>query len=178
MVLLIGTTVIVVEFKVGQKTFDRSALEQVWDYALDLKNFHEASHYTSILPVLVATAATGRSTSVFQADHDKVYRPICATPVELRAVIETAIRTIPGAVLDVHSWLQAPYRPTPTIVEAARALYAQHSVEAIARYDAGASNLRVTSNRIEALVDEAKLRVTGRSASSPACLVPGRHWLA
>jgi len=47
------------------------------------------------------------------------------------------------------------YRPTPTIVEAARSLYAQHSVEAIARYDAGAENLRVTSRRIEELVDEA-----------------------
>ena len=51
---------------------------------------------------------------------------------------------------------RAPYHPTPTIVEAARALYAQHSVEAIARYDAGAQNLRVTSSRIEELVDEAR----------------------
>ena len=50
----------------------------------------------------------------------------------------------------------APYHPTPTIVEAARALYAQHSVDAIARYDAGAQNLRVTSCRIEELVDEAR----------------------
>ncbi|HJX11140.1 MAG TPA: hypothetical protein VJ733_11670 [Candidatus Binatia bacterium] len=35
-------------------------------------------------------------------------------------------------------------------------MYAQHSVEAIARYDAGARNLRVTSRRIEELVDEAR----------------------
>jgi hypothetical protein len=41
-------------------------------------------------------------------------------------------------------------------VEAARALYAQHSVEAIARHDAGAQNLRVTSGRIEELVEEAR----------------------
>jgi len=40
--------------------------------------------------------------------------------------------------------------------EAARALYAQHSVEAIARHDAGAQNLRLTSRRIEELVDEAR----------------------
>lgn len=39
--------------------------------------------------------------------------------------------------------------------EAARALYAQHSVEAIARYDAGAKNLRITSYGIEELLDEA-----------------------
>jgi hypothetical protein len=66
------------------------------------------------------------------------------------------------------AWLQAPYRPTPTIVEAARALYAQHSVEAITRYDAGAYNLRVTSNRIEALVDEAK-----RLGQKKICFVTG-----
>lgn len=155
-VLLIGTAVMVIEFKVGRKDFDRSALEQVWDYALDLKNFHEASHTTSILPILVATAASSCPAAVFQSDPDQVYRPVCATPDELRAVIDAALRTIPSVVLDVPSWLRAPYRPTPTIVEAARALYAQHSVEAITRYDAGAYNLRVTSNRIEALVDEAK----------------------
>jgi len=155
-VLLIGTAVMVIEFKVGQKDFDRAAIEQVWDYALDLKNFHEASHATSIVPILVATAAGSCPAAVFQSDPDQVYRPLCATPNELRAILGEALRIIPGVVLDVPAWLRAPYRPTPTIVEAARALYAQHSVEAITRYDAGAYNLRVTSNRIEALVDEAK----------------------
>ena len=43
-VLLIDPVVFVVEFKVGEKCFDRAAIDQVWDYALDLKNFHEASH--------------------------------------------------------------------------------------------------------------------------------------
>ena len=43
-VLLIGPTVFVIEFKVGEALFDRTAMDQVWDYALDLKNFHEASH--------------------------------------------------------------------------------------------------------------------------------------
>jgi len=155
-VLLIGTAILVLEFKVGQKEFDRSAIEQVWDYALDLKNFHEASHRASIVPILVATAASNCPPAEFQPDHDKVYRPVRATPERLRNIILEALQAAPGAVLDAPSWLQAPYRPTPTIVEAARALYAQHSVEAIARYDAGAYNLRLTSNRIEELVDEAK----------------------
>src|SRR6478752_2101418 len=53
-------------------------------------------------------------------------------------------------------WSHASYHPTPTIIEAARSLYAQHSVEAIARFDAGAQNLHVTSRRIEELVDEAQ----------------------
>lgn len=55
-----------------------------------------------------------------------------------------------------QAWARAPYHPTPTIVEAARTLYAQHSVEAIARFDAGAQNLATTSGRIEELADEAR----------------------
>jgi hypothetical protein len=74
----------------------------------------------------------------------------------IRGTLERAFRTIAGANLDETHWARASYRPTPTIVEAARALYAQHSVEAISCYDAGRQNLRVTSRRIEELVDEAR----------------------
>ncbi len=57
-VLVSGPAVFAIEFKVGEKVFDRSAIDQVWDYGLDLKNFHEASHDASILPILIATEAT------------------------------------------------------------------------------------------------------------------------
>jgi hypothetical protein len=70
-------------------------------------------------------------------------------------VIDLAKRSIAGVPVEPITWARAPYRPTPTIIEAARALYAQHSVEVIARFDAGAENLRVTSSRIDELVDEA-----------------------
>ena len=85
-----------------------------------------------------------------------MYRPILVHPAGFREAIDLTLRTVTGEVLDEQQWSRAPYHPTPTIVEAARALYAQHSVEAIARYDAGAQNLRVTSSRIEELVDEAR----------------------
>src|SRR5687768_9151788 len=57
-VLLLGPAVFVIEFKVGESVFQRAAVDQVWDYALDLKNFHQASHSVSIVPILVATGAT------------------------------------------------------------------------------------------------------------------------
>jgi hypothetical protein len=155
-VLLIGPTVFVVEFKVGETVFDRAAVDQVWDYALDLKNFHEASHTAPIVPILVATGADDSPSFELRADEDRVYRPISVHPERLRAVIDLVMRNEDGEPLDGGRWLCASYRPTPTIVEAARALYAQHSVEAIARYDAGAQNLRVTSRRVEQLVDEAR----------------------
>ncbi|MBI4474651.1 MAG: DUF2075 domain-containing protein [Acidobacteria bacterium] len=170
-VLVIGPIVFVVEFKVGEKEFDRAAVDQVWDYALDLKNFHEASHAVSILPVLVATEATDVPPTQLQVDEDRVYRPILANTASFRRVMDSALQTVTGAALDHGQWSCAPYHPTPTIVEAARALYAQHSVEAIARHDAGARNLRVTSRRIEELVDEA--RETGRKVICFVTGVPG-----
>ena len=155
-VLLIGPIVFVVEFKVGEKSFDRAAIDQVWDYALDLKNFHEASHFASIVPILVATEASESSPLQLQVDEDKTYRPIQAHAARFREVIDITLQSISGDLLDPAEWAQSPYRPTPTIVEAARALYGRHSVEAIARFDAGTQNLRVTSRRVEELVDEAR----------------------
>ncbi len=155
-VLLLGPVVFVVEFKVGEKAFDRLSLDQVWDYALDLKNFHEASHAVSLVPILIATGATESPPFNLHPDEDNVYRPIPVHAAGFREAVELTLLAIVGKPLDEQYWSRAPYHPTPTIVEAARALYAQHSVEAIARYDAGAKNLRLTSRRIEELVDEAK----------------------
>lgn len=157
-VLVIGPIIFVVEFKIGENLFDRAAIDQVWDYALDLKNFHKASHEVSVIPVLVATEAKESSQIKISAHDDKVYRPILANCSNFRSFIDFTLKAVSGSKIDPAEWAKSPYHPTPTIVEAARSLYAKHSVEAIARYDAGTQNLRVTSRRIEELVDEAKIK--------------------
>lgn len=155
-ILLIGSVIFVVEYKVGESAFERAAVDQVWDYALDLKNFHEGSHNVAVVPILVATDATDAPALAPQFSTDGVCRPLQSTTTRLRETIDQLLQRVQGGVLDEARWLDAPYRPTPTIVEAARALYAQHSVEAIARHDAGAKNLHTTTLRIEELVDQAK----------------------
>jgi hypothetical protein len=170
-VLVNGPVVFAIEFKVGEKVFDRSAIDQVWDYGLDLKNFHEASHEAAIVPILIATEAIECPLSELHADADKLYRPIVVDPASFRSVLDSALAKISGASVDGEAWARASYHPTPTIVEAARALYAQHSVEAIARFDAGAKNLHVTSRRIEELVDETQAK--GRKRICFVTGVPG-----
>jgi schlafen family protein len=155
-VLVVGPIVFVVEFKIGESTFDRGAIEQVWDYALDLKNFHKASHAAPIVPLLIATEASQQVVIHLEPDVDRVYHPLLVNASGFRPALDAALSKIAGPALDAESWSTAPYHPTPTIVEAARVLYAQHSVEAIARFDAGAANLRITSYRIEGLVDIAR----------------------
>jgi Uncharacterized conserved protein (DUF2075) len=155
-VLIIQSLLFVLEFKVGESSFQNSAIDQVWDYALDLKNFHEGSHNASIIPVLVATESTSPVDFNYLADKDRVYRPILTNTDYLSQLIFDAVKHVSESVLDSTQWSKSSYRPTPTIIEAARSLYANHSVEAIARFDAGATNLRLTSRRIEELALEAK----------------------
>ena len=157
-VLLIGPVVFVVEFKVGEVTFGRAAVDQVWDYALDLKNFHEASHQVSLVPILIATEAKESAPLKLVADVDRVYLPVQVHPDAFRAALEAALGMITGEALDQSRWAQAADKPTPTIVEAARALYAHHGVQAIKAFDAGKKNLGDTSRRIEELIDEARTK--------------------
>src|SRR5262249_35304903 len=121
-----------------------------------LKNFHQDSHNAPIIPILVATESSNCPTITPHQDADLVFRPILVNSAGLRSAIDSALAAVAGPPIEPQSWAAAPYHPTPTIVEAARALYAQHSVEAIARFDAGAQNLHATSGRIEELVDEAR----------------------
>jgi len=153
--LLINSIIFVIEFKVGDVRFDRVGLDQVWDYALDVKNFHEGSHTASVVPMLIATKATRSPPPVLRFAPDQVCQPLEVSADNFREVIDLSIRAIPEEGIDQEGWALAAYRPTPTIIEAARALYARHSVEAIARHDAGAVNLRATSLKIEELIEGA-----------------------
>jgi hypothetical protein len=154
-VILIGPIAFIIEFKVGETTFERSAMDQVWDYALDLKNFHQASHAITIVPILIATEAPVTTVPVLISDEDKVFRPVAINGQIFRPFIEATLSKHREISPIEKGWENSSYHPTPTIIEAARSLYAQHSVEAIARFDAGARNLRLTSRRIDEIVDEA-----------------------
>jgi hypothetical protein len=155
-VVLIGPVVFVIEFKVGAADFDYAAVSQVWDYALDLKNFHEASHFARIVPILVATEAkTSPPLKVDFAD-DLVCAPVRSQCSNVRTAIDMSLRQAIGNPIDPAAWSSAAYRPTPTIIEAARALYAKHSVQDIARHDAGARNLHLTSTRVDDLIRNSK----------------------
>ena len=76
-VLLIQHILFVIEFKVGEKKFSGSATDQVWDYGLDLKNFHETTHNAAVLPILIATQAKPVPyTFTYSLQNDKLLRPI------------------------------------------------------------------------------------------------------
>jgi hypothetical protein len=57
---------------------------------------------------------------------------------------------------DAGDWSESGYKPTPTIIEAAQALYQGHSVEEISRSDAGAKNLTITTSAINSIIRNSK----------------------
>lgn len=139
-VLLLKGLIFVLEFKVGEKEFHQADIEQVMDYALDLKNFHKESHKRTIVPILIATEAKDKSTDLrMSVYHDSIYNPLLIDANGLGQLIANIVErehTAIFSVEDIDRWHKSRYEPTPTIIEAASALYLNHTVEEITRSDA------------------------------------------
>ncbi len=168
-VLVVGNALVIIEFKVGSKNFPSHAVEQVWDYALDLKNFHSESHDKTIVPILVCTEA---SDSLARLDliqqRQDVYEPIKATPNLLGAAVNAALTVASGSEIDPAQWSAGFYSPTPTIIDAAIALYGGHSVAEISRSDASAVNLSETSDTVARIIES-----SSRNRQKAVCFVTG-----
>jgi DUF2075 family protein len=155
-VLISGPAVFPIEFKCGESHHRLADYNQAWDYALDLKNFHAGSHETPIFPILVATQAQVADDAWQPPYSDGVRPPYRCNARYLRRALLEGVAQSSGREIDANAWGSSPYQPTPTIIEAARALYARHSVEAISRHDAGARNLRLTSVAVEEIIERAR----------------------
>lgn len=155
-VLLHQGVVFALEFKVGERRYPNSAIEQSLDYAIDLKNFHEQSHKRAIVPVVIATEA-GNCELVIKFYSDRVFHPIKSNKHNFVSHIERISKQI-NEVEDLNpvDWIESIYKPTPTIIEAAQALYKGHSVKEISRSDSGAINLGATSDAIAKIIDSSK----------------------
>ena len=145
------------------------ALEQVVDYALDLKNFHETSHRCLIAPILIASSATNCQLVLEAIPHkDGLLLPIKTNGQLLGTAIESVLRGAQGVTIDRAQWESGRYCPTPTIIEAALALYSGHSVADISRSDASATNLTRTSESISSIIETSKA-----SSNKAICFVTG-----
>lgn len=156
-VVLINGIVLAIEFKIDAKEYSLSDIDQAYDYAIDLKYFHEGSHNLSVVPILMASLAKTRPFSL--VSHTRVpglYQPLCTNAEKLDSTISRVVRELPAQHVDPAIWEAARYCPTPTIVEAARALYAGHGVADISRNDAGAINLRDTSEQLMRIIETSK----------------------
>lgn len=156
--VIIDNVVFVIEFKVGETKFLNYQIEQVWDYALDLKNFHKPSHKVVLAPILVSTEAKESFLTISITSHnDKLILPIKSSKDDLKEAIKRTLQFFnDNEIINGEDYAKGSYSPTPTIIEAAVSLYNNHSVDAITRNDAEAKNLKQTTTAISELIDSAK----------------------
>ena len=161
-VVLLHERVFVIEFKAGQTEFLHHDVDQVMDYALDLKNFHQGSADRLIVPILVATESN-QCSSVSQSSpyDDGIYNPLMTNATNLcksiKLVLNDKIQPQNYAV-SIDDWARSRYAPTPTIIEAARSLYLNHSVEDITRHEAEGEQLQRTTCYIQQVIRETKVQ--------------------
>ena len=154
-VIVSGKTIFSVEFKVGAQSFENHAINQVTDYALDLKNFHEQSHKRNIVPILICTKAADQNPTL-EFYSDGIAKTILTNGQSLAKIIFLAQSQSSGSDIVSSDWACSVYKPTPTIIEAAQALYRGHNVEEISRSDSGAINLSKTAKAISEIIEDSK----------------------
>ncbi len=156
-VLLYRGIVFCLEFKVGESKILENNIDQVLDYALDLKNFHKFSEDKVIAPILVATNYSNRSTAIQMSVYDdKVINPLVTGETGIFALIQNVVSEFPNEVPVHKDWVISPYAPTPTIVEAAKTLYESHSVENITRHEADKVSTDATIKYILDVIQKSK----------------------
>ena len=162
-IVILGDKIFLLEFKIGSGQYDKHAIDQVIDYALDLRNFHEGSHYVNLIPILIAEKAP-----IFENNFQTAQNLDQAILLNAQNLNEFFKPYDSSSLMDVLAWEQSPYKPTPTIIEAAQALYQNHDVAEITRSDAGAKNLSATANCISNIIEQAK-----QGSKKAICFVTG-----
>ena len=136
-VLLLKGIIFCLEFKVGEASILENDVDQVLDYALDLKNFHKYSQDRVIVPVLIATKYNKKSSLIQPSVYDdRVVNPLITGEIVISDLLKEVLQHFPNESEVDSNWIISPYAPTPTIIEAARTLYESHSVEDITRHEA------------------------------------------
>lgn len=168
-VLLFKGIIFCLEFKVGEANILEADVDQVLDYALDLKNFHKFSREKVIAPILIATNYSRSSSDVRMSVYDdSVVNPLLTGSAGLYDLIIAVLNRFPNETPVDKNWIISPYAPTPTIIEAARALYENHSVEAITRHEAD----KVSTDKTIAYIMDV-IRESKENQKKSICFVTG-----
>lgn len=168
-VVIYHNIVFLIEFKCGDTAYRQSTYEQVYDYALDLRNFQRESHNKLLVPIMVSTKAASVPFDIHE--HDRVIDPLRCNASNIADAIKAVAARYTEPSFDYEEWENSEYLPTPTIIEAAQALYRGHNVHDITRSDAGTENLTVTTDEINRIIEHSK--ANGKKSICFVTGVPG-----
>lgn len=155
-VLIIDGIVFILEYKTFKDEFQSADAIQVFDYALDFKNFHKESEHRYIVPILIMTDAEARENSLTEY-RPQMYAPLFCNTQTLPGTVEYCLNNIPH--IDTSSdldWLHSRYEPTPNIIEAVTYMYKTHSVKEISRKGAEEDDFNRTCECVNRIIAESK----------------------
>jgi predicted DNA-binding protein (MmcQ/YjbR family) len=155
-VILADDIIFVIEFKFERKKYELADIRQAEDYALDLSDFHLKSREKIIIPILLAPLAKHISQDANLANKSNVLPCVKANADNLSMIIYDAYLNYHNDLdegINPVEWEQSEYQPTPTIVQAANALFAGQKVEDISKY--GADNLSKTCKSLIDIINQA-----------------------
>ncbi len=155
-VLLLHGIIFILEYKTFKDEFQSADNIQVYDYALDLKNFHKESLNRSIVPILIITDADCRNNKL-QEIKDSIYQPLVCNSENLSKTINYCLQNIPHKKTDDDiEWINSPYEPTPSIIEAVTHMYQNHTVRDIARHGSEDNDFFTTCDTIKKIIRRSK----------------------
>lgn len=153
-IIIYDNIIFVLEFKCGSEKYYSADYDQVYNYALDLKNFHKESFNKLIVPILIATEASEKNNDFIVKEN--VMEPLRCNSIGIRKLILDVSNKYKMPKFSYDEWISSDYLPTPTIVEAAQALYTGHNVDDITRNDAGVKNISTTTEAINNIIEYSK----------------------
>ncbi len=148
-VILTDYAIFVIEYKDGETEFNNTDIRQVEDYAMDLSDFHYESRNRTIIPILLCSEAQSERNKYVE-NSKNVKRTITTNSnyfvndlYDSYSFYKSIANTI-----DYNAWINSKYSPTPTIIQAAQAIYLDHDVREITTSGAEAINLSETTEFI------------------------------
>ncbi len=158
-ILLSPSTIFVIEFKIGSAVWDAASRWQVNSYARDLRDFHAESKDRNIVPILCATNGRGNWAEDVQIleETPQVRSLVRTNGSDLGQCLQSLAKSFSAkatANIDPLAWLRSPYRPTPTIIDAAVRLYQGNGVREISHHYA--YNLDQTTDMAVKEISEAR----------------------
>lgn len=107
-ICIIEGIIFLLEFKVGDKEYKKSTTDQVMDYALDLKYFHDKSRTRYLVPINVSTKAV-EIQNEYYCMSDNIHNTLFCNEENIGSTIRESISRINDTPLSALEWINSRY---------------------------------------------------------------------
>jgi hypothetical protein len=141
-IVMTGASITVLEFKSGVK-LNQADVDQTIGYVRDLSDYHSGSHQFPCMGILVLSGASEKYAKILDGI------PVVGGP----AIHPYLMSSHREGKVDLQSWLDSPYEPLPSLVEAARRIFRDEELPHV--YTAISAGIPETVELLGEIIDAA-----------------------